>query len=87
MAAWLPPPQTAPEDLRVVARKIEFPNCDSTHHRLNPRALVDSPTHNRLSSQALVDCSTAAGDIIETEDDIGNIPDIEYFDNEFGTAG
>ena len=90
----LPPPQTAPEDLRVVARKIEFPsiisnraNCDSTHHRLNPRALVDSPTHNRLSSQALVDCSTAAGDIIETEDDIGNIPDIEYFDNEFGTEG
>ena len=90
----LPPPQTAPEDLRVVARKIEFPiisnkaNCDSTaHHRLNPLALVDSPTHNRLSSQTLVDCSTAAGDIIETEDDIGNIPDIEYFDNEFGTEG
>ena len=54
----LPPPQTAPEDLRVVARKIEFPilnKADST-----------------------------AGDIIETEEDIGNIPDIDYFD-EFAT--
>ena len=28
---FLPPPQTAPEDLRVVAKKIDFPADSSTH--------------------------------------------------------
>ena len=55
---FLPPPQTAPEDLRVVARKIDFPTAVAVHQAMLP-----------LQSAAAVqaDSTNSAGELLNLE--------------------